>query len=724
MSEALLSSSWYRVAPIKPRLRGHARLHRMRYRGVLWYLLQDPVSNRVHRFTPAARFVIAAMNGQRSVQQLWELTNRQLGVDAPSQDEIIHLLGQLHSADLLQSDALPDASELFERGQRQERQQRGRSYLNPMAVRLHLWDPDRLLNRIRPLVDLLWSRWGALLWLAVVLPALVLLPPQWAELTGNFSDRIFAADNLVLLWLVFPLIKALHEFGHAAALKRGGAEVHDLGVVLLVLIPVPYVEASASTVFKSRFERALVGASGMAVELFIAALAFYLWLALEPSALRAALFNVMLVAGVSTLIFNGNPLLRYDAYYILSDLIEMPNLANRATRYWGYLVERYAFGLVDAQTSEDQRSEKLWLALYGVLSGIYRIFVTVAIAVFIAGQFFVIGVVLALWAVLAMALVPLFRSLQQITAGERLRAQRSRVLGVCAGAALALAVLLFIVPAPFRTVAEGVAWLPQRALVRAGHDGFVEALVATPGARVEPGALLAQLSDAALQAQEQLTSAKVAELQASYAAQLVTDRAQAAIALDQLDAERSALSVVRQRVATLDLRAQLGGIFVLPKPQDLVGRYVHQGDLLGYVLDKPQLVARVVVPQESAELVRSATTRVQLRLAHQPELSLQGRLEREVPAGDEYLPSRVLASEGGGQLATDPRDAKGARTLERTFQFDVALDADSTPSSVAAGAAPVFFGERVHVRFEHPSEPLGRQWYRSVRRLFLSHFQV
>ena len=718
VSEALLSSSWYRVAGVRPRLRDHARLHRMRYRGVLWYLLQDPVSNRVHRFTPAARFIIAAMDGARTVQQLWELTNRQLGEAAPTQDEIIRLLGQLHSADLLLSDATPDAAESFERGERQARSTRKRSYMNPMAIRIHLWDPDALLNRMRPLIDFLWGRWGGLLWLAVVLPALLLLPLQWTELTGNFSDRLLAADNLLMLWLVFPLIKALHEFGHAAAVKRGGGEVHDLGVVMLVLIPIPYVEATASTVFKSKFHRAVVGASGMAVELFVAALAFYLWMLVEPSPLRAVLFNVMVVACVSTLIFNGNPLLRYDAYYILSDLIEMPNLAGRSMRYWGYLIERHAFGVSDAQTAENSRSEKVWLAVYGVLSTIYRVFVTIAIALFIASAFFFIGVLLALWALTTMAVLPVFKSLKHMAGSPRLRRHRQRVWMVSGGFVAVLLALLFGLPAPFRTVVEGVAWLPQSALVRAGHDGFVERLVATSGTSVRSGELLIELREPALEAALRVSQAKVAELEAIYGAQRVADRAQAAIALDQLEAERAALAGVRQRSETLAVRAQTDGKFRVPRPQDMAGRFYRQGELLGYVLDKPQLIARVVVAQQDVDAVRNATRTVQVRLAHAPERVLQGHLEREVPAGAEYLPSLALALEGGGQLATDPRDAQGARTMERTFQFDVAV------AVLEAEAQTLFFGERVHVRFEHPPEPLAFQWYRSVRRLFLSQFHV
>lgn len=718
MSEALLSSNWYRVASVQPRLRSHARLHRMRYRGALWYLLQDPVSNRVHRFTPAARFLIAAMNGQRTVQQLWELSNRQLGEDAPTQDDIIRLLGQLHAADLLQSDALPDVTELFERGQRQERSLRQRSYLNPMAIRIHLWDPDVFLNRIRPLIDAMWSPWGGLVWLAVVLPALLLLPPQWAELSGSFSDRLLAADNMFLLWLVFPVIKMLHEFGHAAATKRGGGEVHDLGVVMLVLIPVPYVEASAATVFKSRFHRAVVGASGMAVEIFIAALAFYVWLLVEPSPLRAVLFNVMVIAGVSTLIFNGNPLLRYDAYYILSDLIGMPNLASRSMRYWGYLIERYAFGATAAETAEQGGAEKTWLLLYGVLSTVYRVFVTIAIALFIANEFFFIGVLLALWAVVAMAVLPVVKGLKHVVNNARLQTHRKRVVSVTAAFVAILLLLLFVVPVPYRTVVEGVAWLPQSALVRTGQEGFVERLVAQPGSRVEAGELLIQVNNPALEAMHRVSLAKVAELDAIYLAQLGADRSQAAIALAQLEAERTALAALEQRRDTLAVRARSGGTFTVIKPQDLPGRFFRQGELIGYVLDKPQLIARVVAPQESVDAVRASAARVQVRLAHLPDHIFEGRIEREVPAGDEYLPSRVLATEGGGQLVTDNRDSRGARTLQRTFQFDVAVHASSL------AAMPLFFGERVHALFEHPPEPLGQQWLRYVRRLFLSSFHV
>jgi putative peptide zinc metalloprotease protein len=715
MTAPTTSNSWHRVAGLRPQLRHHARLYRHRYRGQVWYLLQDPATGKVHRFTPSARLVIAAMDGQRTVAQLWELANRHLDEEAPTQDDMIQLLGQLHAADLLQSNVTPDTAELFQRGERETKARQRRSWMNPMALRLHLWDPDRFLSLSQPLARFCWSRWGALLWLALVLPALLLLPPHWTELTHNFSDRVLAVDNLLLLWLVFPLIKALHELGHAYATKAGGGEVHDMGLMLLVLMPVPYVEASAATVFRSRYQRALVGAAGMLVELLLAALAFYVWLLAEPGLLRALMFNIMLVAGVSTVLFNGNPLLRYDAYYILADLIEMPNLAQRSLRYWTYLLERYALSLEDQEPPVAQSSEKAWLLFYGLASTIYRIMVTVAIAIFIAGQFFFIGVLLAAWAVGAMVVMPLFKGLRYLFTSPKLMRRRQRVVGLVAGSGLALLLFLLVVPVPLRSQAEGVIWLPEESMVRAGAEGFVQQLLVEPGTRVRRGDALLQSQDLALQAEFALSEARVQELEAEYAAQFVSNLAQAALLREQLLSARAVLERARERVAALTVLAGSDGVFTLPQAQDLLGRHHRKGDVLGYVTDKAPSLARVVVTQAEVDMVRLATDRVEVRLVHDLGQVVEGQLVRQVPAGESRLPSRALSTAGGGQLVVDPQDAQGTRTLERLFQFDVALQ-QASPQ--------ILFGQRVHVRFDHRWEPLAMQWFRTVRRIFLTHFHV
>ena len=712
----LFSSLWYRVAPLRPRLLARASLHRHRYRGERWYLLRDPASGRVHRLTPAARLVLAAMDGQRSVEQLWQLAKRQLGEDAPTQDDIIQLLGQLHGSDLLSTDVSPDVLEAFERGRRQETAKSRRSWANPMAVRLPLWDPGPFLDRHVTLWRWMWSWPGLLVWLAVVLPALAMMLPHLGELTSNLSDRVLAADNLLLVALVFPLIKALHELGHATATRAGGGEVHDMGLMLLVLMPVPYVDASSATVFRSRWRRATVGAAGMLVELFIAALAAYVWLAVEPGLVRALAFNVMLVAGVSTVIFNGNPLLRYDAYYILSDLAELPNLGQRATRYWGYLLERFVLRVRDAQSNAHRFGEALWFLLYGALSSVYRVFVTVSIALFVGSKFFFIGVVLALWALVMMMGMPLVRLVQHLDSRQTLRERRVRFIVVGLVIVSALVAVATLVPVPQRAQADGVIWMPERAILRVGAPGFVGHVEAEPGARVRAGQVLVRRFDPTLDAQVRSLQARIAELEATLDLELLNDQARAQMVRDKLVAEQAALERARERTALLPLAAQTEGVLMLPSPQDLPGRWHKQGEVLGYVLGADEPIVRVIVEQAEADLVGASTRRVELRLSDQVEHVIPGRIVRQVPAARDEAPSKALVASGGGRVAVDPRDPQGRKTLERTFQVDIALDE-------AVGRA-VAFGQRVHVRFDLEPAPLALQAWRALRRLFLHHFDV
>lgn len=714
MSGPLLSASWYRVSELKPRMRMHARMQRHRYRGQVWFVLQDPASGRAHRFTPAARLIMNAMDGERTIGTLWELANRRLGESAPTQDELIHLLGQLHSSDLLQCDVSPDVAELFDRAERQDRARVKRAIGNPMAIKLPLIDPDWLLERMLPFVRPLWGWRGMLLWLAIVAPALLLVPPHWNELTSGVADRVFAVDNLVMIWLLFPLIKAFHEMGHGIAAKAGGGEVHDMGVMLLVLMPVPYVDATSSSLFRSKYERAVVGAAGMMVELVLASIAFYVWLMAEPGTVRAVAFNVMLIAGVSTVIFNGNPLLRYDAYYILSDLVEIPNLASRSMRYLGYLFERYAFGAREIEEPEGTPGEKAWFVFYGIGSFCYRIVVVVAIVLFIAGEFFVIGVILALWAVVAMVFVPVGKTLHHLATSPRLARHRRRVAAVTLGALAVVLLFVFLAPVAFRSQTEGVIWLPEQQMVRARANGFLARFLVEPGTQVVPGDALVESVDPVLDAEIRVAQAKVAELDAQFAQHFVTDRVQAQVTQEALDRELAGLERVLDRGADLISRSQSAGIFTVPHPADLPGRYFRKGEMIGYVIEPAQPRARVIVQQAEVDVVRLATNEVEIRTADRIDRVVKAKVIRQVPGGNEELPSKALSTEGGGTVPIDPRDPKGTKTMQRVFQLELELDAP----------AAALYGGRVHVRFDHVPEPLAQQWYRSLRRLFLTRFNV
>ena len=710
-----LSASWHRVAGLRPRWREHATVHRHRYRNSVWYVVHDHATGRVHRVSTAGGMVINAMDGRKSVDELWQDAVSRLGNDAPSQDEFIQLLAQLHAADLLQTEVTPDSAELLKRSARWGRSWWLQNIFNPLALRLRLWHPDKFFDNTIPYVQWLFSWRGTALWLLVVVPAIFLAAHHWRELTGDVSDRILAVDNLLLIAVCYPVIKGLHELGHGYAVKAFGGTVHEVGVMFLVFVPVPYVDASASSEFRNKWRRALVGAAGMGVEVFIAALALYVWLLVEPGLVRALAYNIMLIASVSTVLFNGNPLLRYDGYYILTDVLEIPNLWQRAARYWGYLVERYAFRSDEVRVFPAAEGERFWLFLYAPASLLYRIAVMLGIAIFIAAQYGVVGVIIAIWGLLTGVALPIGKALWQVMAGPRLQRHRSRAVLTTIGAVAAGSILLFVIPAPFHTTTEGVVWLPETADVRAGTDGFVRRLLVAPGRAVKVGEPLVESEDVTLNATLDGLSGRVAELEAKLAAERFNDRVRAELTATELGQAKAALASETRHAARLIARSRAEGAFAVPKPQDLPGRYMREGQLIGYVLPAGSRIVRATIGQDDIDLVRTKLRGVTVKLAERPDEPLPARIIREVPAGSGDLPSKALGGAGGGALPVDPHDSHGTKSLQRVFSVDLEL-----PPKAESAA----FGSRVYVRFELRWEPIGEQLWRRMRQLLLSRLQA
>jgi putative peptide zinc metalloprotease protein len=246
-----------------------------------------------------------------------------------------------------------------------------------------------------------------------------------------------------------------------------------MGIMLLVFTPIPYVDASSSWALASKYRRALVGAGGMLVEIFVAALAFYVWLAAEPGAVRVAAYNALVIGGATTLLFNGNPLLRFDGYYILSDLFELPNLRMRSNRYLGYVLERHLLGSSDVRRPHTAPGEPGWFVSYSVAAFVYRLFVVAAILTWILDWNFVVGVALGIFAAVGWFGMPLFKIVKHLVSSPSLRRVRGRALTISGGLVCLLVVAIVLVPVPLRTRAEGVVWVPEEAFVRAGCEGFV-----------------------------------------------------------------------------------------------------------------------------------------------------------------------------------------------------------------------------------------------------------
>ncbi|MDW4496654.1 PqqD family peptide modification chaperone [Sulfitobacter sp. D35] len=713
MATQFLSSDWYRVADLRLRLRSHVEIHRQMFRGGIWYVVQDHHNGRFHRISPSGNLILNLMDGRRSVAALWEIACERFPDDPPTQDEVIRLLSQLHRSDLIAGETPPDLDEIARRAESQARRSLVQKIRNPLAMRFPLLDPNTFLDRTVWLARPVFTIWGLLLWLAVVTWGATLLVLHWTEVTGGLVDRVLTVENLFLALLAYPLVKAVHELGHAYATKVWGGEVHEIGVMLLVLIPVPYVDASASSAFASKRRRAVVAGAGIMVELALAALALVFWLNAEPGIARAFAFNVMLVGGISTLFFNGNPLLRFDGYFVLSDLIEIPNLGSRSNAYLGYLAQRYAFGKHEAESPVTARGERGWFVVYAVAAFLYRIFISITISLFVASKFFFIGVMLAIWAVANALVLPLVKGIWFVMTSAKLRRRRARALGVVGTTAAALGVAAFLLPIPYGSVAQGVVWLEEEQVLRAGADGFVSHT--QPGAVTAGGDVLA-LEEPSLSAETDLIAARLDEMRLRLNSVLVLDRVQEDVLRAQVAHLESRLALARAKAEALTVSAPSDGLAVLPLAEDSPGRFLTQGDLVGYLVNERPLKLRVAVPQADADLVLSRTEAVAVRFASDLGTVHAARILRETPGGAARLPSRALAADGGGgPFVVDPADPERLRAFDVAFQFELALRAPHPVSLV---------GERVYVRFDHGWEPVAPRLWRTVRQLFLARFNV
>jgi len=601
------SESWYRVAQLHPRLRSTVQIYRQRFRGQMWHVVQDPASNQFFRLNEVGYHFVGLLDGRRTVAEVWQVCNDQLGDDAPTQGEVIQLLGQLYTSNLLHADLPPDAESLFRRYHKRVTREVQGYLMNLLFIRIPLLDPDHFLDRWLAVFGSVFSLPGLVLWVGLIGAGLYSIAGRGGDLV-NRALGVLDVGNLPLLYAALVLIKVCHEFGHAFACKKfgrktgSGGEVHVMGVMFLVFTPLPYVDASSAWAFRQKWRRAIVGMAGMLVELAVAASAAVIWAnTAQGTPLNALTYNMMFIAGVSTILFNGNPLLRYDGYYILSDLLEIPNLAQRSKGYIYYLVRRYAWGVKRARSTAHTPGERPWLAFYAIASTAYRVTVCVAILLFVADKFFLIGVVLAALAVFSWVLVPLGKFVHYLATSGELERVRPRAVG----STLLVVVLAFAgvgaIPAPDRFRIDGVVEPVRFAVVHVQADGFVRRVVARSGVRVRPGDVLLAAENRALQARHDgLIAQRRAWLTEKRLAESLDERAEAQAIAEKIEAVEEEIREVEVDLDALELKAGVDGEWIAPDIERVLGSYLKTGDRVGMIASTDDLLVRALVGQDRA----------------------------------------------------------------------------------------------------------------------------
>ncbi|MGH7132337.1 MAG: PqqD family peptide modification chaperone, partial [Phycisphaerales bacterium] len=587
------SPFWPRIRSLCPRLRPHVQITRQRYRGRRWHVAHDPTRNSFYRLNPVAYDLVSSLDGVRTVEQAWHSCLEKFGDAAPTQGEVIELVSQLFSSNLLAIDVPPETEQLLRRGTERAKRRVLQQAVGIMYFRLKLLNPEPILRALEPVVRPLLGRVGMILWAVVVFGTLAVVGSRWRDIIAGFDTYILGATPSSFGWMmaVFIALKAWHELGHGLLCKRFGGQVPEAGVFLLVLFPAPYVDASSCWAFPNKWQRIAVASGGMIFELFAASLAAWLWMSSADGTLTKGLaYYAMVTSSVSTLMFNVNPLMRFDGYYILSDLLEVPNLAQRSQQMLQYWFQRYVYRIRSPRSPSSQPGERVILTAYGIASLAYRVLLFVTIILFILGFAFAIGMVLAIWSVAAWFILPLAKFVHWHATSSALADMRWRAAATSIAMCAVVAFAIGVIPLPDYRRAGGVVESVSRTAVFFGTEGFVAECHARPGESVKAGAPIVTLVSPELASMRQAVMAQIDEYTVRGREALAgDDAASVQIALRQLDVLRSHLVDLDDRAGKLVVRAPHDGVIVGADPMRLLGSYVRLGQPAALIVDPGHL---------------------------------------------------------------------------------------------------------------------------------------
>tara|TARA_R110001583_G_scaffold7720_2_gene37831 strand:- start:4854 stop:6989 length:2136 start_codon:yes stop_codon:yes gene_type:complete len=700
--------AWDAIAELKPKLRSHVKFYQHQYRHQTWHIVADTLSNTHFRCTDEVFQFIACLDGESSIAQAYHACIELAGEHAPKQADIIQVIATLQMKDLLQGDMPVSAEDLYLRHKALKYKKKIQVWSRPLAFKMSLWDPDQWLEKITPLLSGIFNRWILVLCLCLMAIGGSIAVGHWQALMLHFSIRFMSPENLILIWLLYPLVKLIHELGHAILTKYWGGEVHDMGVLFIVFMPVPYVDASSSYQFTNKHQRMMVAAAGIFIELLLAALGMFFWSIMDDGIVRDIAFNIAVVGGLSTLFVNGNPLLRFDGYHVFTDAIEVPNLGSRSIKYLGYLCQRFLLGLDDLKSPLTAHGERGWLIFYGLVAGVYRLFISFSIAFFVASHYFIIGVLLALLSLGQQIIWPTILAIKSLwmIAKQRVRMQRLTLTGVPIG--LLIAFLLFY-PLNWSTNIEGLAVLPEVGSIRAKSAGFVGQIFKKNGQQVHSGDMLFTLINPELMDQEQLIQAQIVELKRREShAFLDGPVATQMIKLETLHAQTT-LQDIQKQIAQLSVKSSVSGIISIPKALDMPGRFYHKGDVLAYVVDLSEVTVKAIIPQNKFDRLNLASREWQGKTISQPAQTFNMMAGREVPRASYKLPSAKLGTAGGGEIRVDARDTEGRTVLKAVYQVELTIKNYNQH----------YLAAKVAVKVQHQPESFAKYMYRMII-LFLS----
>lgn len=710
--DAATASLMAKLRNVRVGLRGDLEISRHLFRGEACYIARDPITFQSHRFEPPEYDILVRIQNDRPLGAIFDELVAAGRFGADHQERFAEFVLTLHRLGFLRL-PLSDDKALYRRSQLRARANRKSQLLGFLFLRVPLWNPDGFLNRTVGYVRPLFSRAAFAAWLAFVICAAFVAWRSWAELSDPLQN-VLVSMNVPLLVATLLVLKVFHEFGHAYACKHYGGHVPEMGVYLILFTPCAYVDATASWGFNRKRERLIVCLAGMYVEAAIAAAAVFVWQLSDGVLVRSIAHHVIFLASAVTVLFNINPLMRYDGYYILSDLVEVPNLRQKSRDYVAGIAKRVLLGVRDSREILSKRLRAI-LGGYGIASMVYRVSLLLAIATILALKFSMVGLAIGVLVIASAVLGGGLKLTSYLLRSPETASRRARAVSLAALTFLLLPVAVMWMPMPSSVFASGVIATEHEAVVRVRTPGVLEHFPLEPGAAVRAGESLGQLSNELVRYAVQAAGTSLAAHRIRTDALRTVDRSQFQQAEAQLPAKQGALDEALTQAEQLDCPSPIDGVIVQRLRPTELGRYLTPGTPLAMIAAGAWQVRTVLTAEQIASAHPELGSVAEFRSTGDPARSFRGVVSRITPRGTRQVPFAALTHLGGGDVAVDP--AAGA-TNEPYFEITITLEPVVTSGADDGDAPPFFYGMTGSVRFAGHSEPIGTTLARRVLRFW------
>jgi putative peptide zinc metalloprotease protein len=557
--------------PIPLQQRDDLRVERIEYQGVGSWVIKDPVGLKYHRLQPEQYCVLGLLNGSRNLEEIRDELKLQFPTLSFRLVDVQHLITDLHQKGLVFSKRYGQGAALIRLHKKARKKKMLQTIKNLLYVRLPGWDPEPTLVWMYPLVRWMFRPWAVAAAVLFVLSSLVLLAVQFDTFRGKLPEfqQFFGWPNMIYLWFTLGVAKIIHEFGHGLSCKHFGGECHEMGLMLLVFSPCLYCDVSDSWMLRNKWQRIAIGGAGMYIEVILSAIAIYVWWNTQPGLLHHLALNIFFVTTVTTVIFNANPLMRFDGYYMLSDLLEIPNLRPKADKHMRESFAWYCLGIESRPDPFMPETGRAWFVVFAVAAALYRWLILFGILLFLYTvlkpyELQSLGITLAVVSFTSIFL-NLFVNVYRIIAAPRIDPLNYTKTTITLAVVLFLIVGGLTIPLPRHVESACLAEPRDVRHVRTITPGRLQEVFVKPGQAVTEGELLATLEN--IEKEDEVRALEIEEkvqqieIRTSHA---LDDPIQRQLAQQKLESIQEKLSELKRQIEHLRVTAPVDGVVVAP----------------------------------------------------------------------------------------------------------------------------------------------------------------